>query len=188
MSADYDSVASRTSINETRADMDCETVVSSLLGSVSNGKRDRDLNVVQTLKDRQNLHKILERKAELAVRRKNWLSKDDTKLRQTWRSNIGKREIMLCSPCVPGIHRLVRVLGRCSCTLLSAPLLMRAWHSLHITIKAQTQKHTVHWTHLLRAFLYHGSGALIFVPLRNGTGSQRVTFWDGGTNGCANAT
>ena len=60
---------------------------------------------------------------------------------------------------------------------------MRAWHSLHITIKAQTQKHTVHWTHLLRAFPCHGSGALIVVLSRNGTGSQRVTFWDDGTNG-----
>ena len=37
-------------------------------GSVSKVKRDRDQNVVQTLKDRQNLHKFLERKAELPVR------------------------------------------------------------------------------------------------------------------------
>ena len=34
-------------------------------------KRDRDSNVVQTLRDRENLHKILERKFELAVRREN---------------------------------------------------------------------------------------------------------------------
>ena len=34
-------------------------------------KRDRDSNVVQTLRDIENLHKILERKAELAVRREN---------------------------------------------------------------------------------------------------------------------
>ena len=54
--ADCDYVASRTSIK------------ASLLGSVSKGKRDRDQNVVQTLRDRQNLHNILERKAELAVR------------------------------------------------------------------------------------------------------------------------
>ena len=38
--ADCDSVASRTGIKETCADMDRETVVSSLLGSVSKGKRD----------------------------------------------------------------------------------------------------------------------------------------------------
>ena len=36
--------------------------------SVSREKRHRDLNVVQTLQDRHNLHKFLERKAELAVR------------------------------------------------------------------------------------------------------------------------
>ena len=59
---------------------------------------------------------------------------------------------VLCSPCVPDIHRLVHIPGQCNCTLLSAPLLMRAWHSLHITIKAQTQKYLVHWSHLLRAF------------------------------------
>ena len=69
MSADYDSIVSRTGIKETCADMDRETVVSSLFGSVSKGKEgDRDQNVVQTLRDMQNLHKILERKAELTVR------------------------------------------------------------------------------------------------------------------------
>ena len=55
--------------------MDRETVVSSLFESVSKAKRDRDQNVVQTLKDKRNLHKILERKAELAVRGEEWLSK-----------------------------------------------------------------------------------------------------------------
>ena len=35
---------------------------------MSKEKRDRDQNVVQTLKDRQNIHKILEVKADLAVR------------------------------------------------------------------------------------------------------------------------
>ena len=69
MLADCDTVASLTSIKETCADMDRETVVSSFLGSVPKGKRDRDQNVVQTLRrDRQNFHKILKRKAELAVR------------------------------------------------------------------------------------------------------------------------
>ena len=68
MSADHDSVASRTSIKETCADTDRETVVSSLFGSVSKGKRDRDQNVVHTFRERQHLHKICERKAELAVR------------------------------------------------------------------------------------------------------------------------
>ena len=35
---------------------------------MSKGKRDQDQNDVQTLRDRQHLHKILETKAELAVR------------------------------------------------------------------------------------------------------------------------
>ena len=68
MGADGDSLPSRTSIKETCADIDRETVLSSLLGSTSKGKRDRDQNVVQAWRDRQNLHKILERNAELAVR------------------------------------------------------------------------------------------------------------------------
>ena len=66
MSADYDSVASLTGIC---ADTDRETVVSSPLGSVSKVKRDRDQNFVQTLRDRQNLLNIFERKAELAARK-----------------------------------------------------------------------------------------------------------------------
>ena len=40
--------------------MDRETVV-------SKEKRDRDQNVVQSLRDRRNLHKFLDRKAEFAV-------------------------------------------------------------------------------------------------------------------------
>ena len=64
--ADYDSVAS--SFSSTRKLVaDHETVVSVDESRLS-GKRDRDLNVVQTLKDRQNLDKFLERKAELVVR------------------------------------------------------------------------------------------------------------------------
>ena len=56
-------IALTPSIKETCADIDRETVVSSLLGSLSKAKRDRDQNVVQILRDRQSLHKILERKA-----------------------------------------------------------------------------------------------------------------------------
>ena len=67
--ADYDSVACRTGIKETCADMDRQTVVSSLFESVSKETRDRDQNVVQTSRDRQNLHQFLERKAESAVRK-----------------------------------------------------------------------------------------------------------------------
>ena len=48
---------------------------------------------MQTSRNKQILHKILERKAEnWPCEEKNWFSQDYTKLRQTWRSNIGKRE------------------------------------------------------------------------------------------------
>ena len=66
--ADYDSVDSQNSIRETGAELDRETVVSTLFRSESRGKRDRDQNVVQSFRYRENLHKILEWKAELAVR------------------------------------------------------------------------------------------------------------------------
>ena len=56
-------------------DADHETVVS-VEESVSRGERNRDLNVVQTLKDRQNLHNFLERKAELAFEEESQLRKD----------------------------------------------------------------------------------------------------------------
>ena len=66
--ADNDSVDRRYSIMETCADQDRETVVSILFRPESKAKRDRDQNVVQSLTDRENLHKILERTLELAVR------------------------------------------------------------------------------------------------------------------------
>ena len=66
--ANCDFVASRSSVKETCADMDRETGVSSLLGSASQEKRDRDQNVVQTLR--------LERNAEVAVRGENGSSKN----------------------------------------------------------------------------------------------------------------
>ena len=50
-----------------KLEADHKTVVS-VEESVSREKRHRDLNVVQTLRDRQNLHNIFERKAELAAR------------------------------------------------------------------------------------------------------------------------
>ena len=65
---DHESVDSRNGIQETGANLDRESVVSTIFSSQSEGKRDRDQNDVQSLRDRQNLHKILERKAELAVR------------------------------------------------------------------------------------------------------------------------
>ena len=73
----YDSVASRAGIKGTCADMDRESVVSSLFGSMSKEKRDRDQSVVQTLKKT-----LLNRKLKCPPEEKNWLSKDHTKLMQ----------------------------------------------------------------------------------------------------------
>ena len=67
--ADYEAVDSRHGIRETCADPDRETAVSTPFRSESKWKRDRDQNVVQSLNDRPHLHRILERRAELSVRR-----------------------------------------------------------------------------------------------------------------------
>ena len=67
MTANRDFVVGSSSNKETCADMDRETIGSSLFDSVSREQRDRDQNVVHLSRDRRNLHKILERKAEFAV-------------------------------------------------------------------------------------------------------------------------
>ena len=50
------------------SELDRESVATTLFISQSNGKRDRETNVVHSLWDRENLQKILERKVHLAVR------------------------------------------------------------------------------------------------------------------------
>ena len=61
-------VSSRPSHRETEAEFDRESVATTILSSLSRGKRDRELNFAQALRDRENLQKILERKVDLAVR------------------------------------------------------------------------------------------------------------------------
>ena len=65
--ADYESVDSRNGIRETGANPNRESVVSTLFRSESKGKRDRGQNDVHSSRDRENLHEIHERKAEMAV-------------------------------------------------------------------------------------------------------------------------
>ena len=48
--------------------MDRESVAATPESSQSKGQRDRDQNVVQTLRDRENLQTFLERKVDSAVR------------------------------------------------------------------------------------------------------------------------
>ena len=90
-----DSLPSRISIKETCADIDRETVVSSLLGSMSRGSE----IVIKTLCKHRETGKIstksLKGKLNWPREERNWPSKDYTKLRQTWRSSIGRREILI---------------------------------------------------------------------------------------------
>ena len=62
-------MSSRPSHRETEAEFDRESVATTILSSLSRGKRDRELNFAQALRNRENLQKILERKVDLAVRR-----------------------------------------------------------------------------------------------------------------------
>ena len=95
MGADSDSLPGRTSIKETCADIDRETVVSSLFGSMS---RRREI-VIKTLCKHRETGKIstkpLNGRLNWSREEKNWLSKDFSKLRQTWRSSTGRREIQI---------------------------------------------------------------------------------------------
>ena len=63
-----DHVSSRPGLQENGTISDRESVATTIFSSQSKGKRDRDTNVVHSLKDRDNLHKILERKVDSAVR------------------------------------------------------------------------------------------------------------------------
>ena len=60
-------VSSRSSHQENEVELDQESVATTLFSSQSKGKRDRELNLVHALRDRDNLQKILERKVDLAI-------------------------------------------------------------------------------------------------------------------------
>ena len=61
-------VSGRSGLQETGAVSDREFVATTIFSSQSKGNRDRDTNVVLSLKDEENLQNILERKVDLAVR------------------------------------------------------------------------------------------------------------------------
>ena len=60
-------MSNRSSHRETEAELDRESVATTLFSSQSRGKRDRELNFGHALRDRDNLHKILERKDDSAI-------------------------------------------------------------------------------------------------------------------------
>ena len=64
-------VSGRTGLQETGAELDRESVAATIFSSQSKVKRDRELNLVHALRDRDNLQKILERKVDLAIQGEN---------------------------------------------------------------------------------------------------------------------
>ena len=60
-------VSSRSSHRETEAELDWESVATTLVCSQSKGKRDRELKFVRALRDRDNLQKILDGKVDLGI-------------------------------------------------------------------------------------------------------------------------
>ena len=60
-------MSGRPSHQETEVELDRESVATALFSSRSRGRRDRELNLVHALRDRENLQKILERKVDSAV-------------------------------------------------------------------------------------------------------------------------
>ena len=60
----------------------------SVKGTLSQGKRDRDLESVRSMSERQILHVYLERKAEMAVRGESQLRDDYLRLNE----NLGTKK------------------------------------------------------------------------------------------------
>ena len=69
-------MSSRLSHRETEAEFDRESVATTPFSSQSRRKRDRELNFVHALRDRDYLAKTLERKVDLAIQGVKWLSKN----------------------------------------------------------------------------------------------------------------
>ena len=70
------------------------------LGSVSTtdeplmtGQRDRGESVGQSMRDRENLHKILERKAESSIQGENEVQKNYQRLKLMWKLEGGSKEV-----------------------------------------------------------------------------------------------
>ena len=96
---DHESVDSRNGIQENVSNLDRESVVSTIFRSQSNEKRDRDQNVVHSLREREReREKIstisLNGKFTRPSEEREWLSKNCVKLRQKLRREIVRREIL----------------------------------------------------------------------------------------------
>ena len=91
---DCESADSRNGMQEPGANLDRESVVSTLVSSQSKGKRDRDKNVVHSLRDNKSPQNPWTESWLGRPRRENGLSRNCMKLKQKLRRGIGKREIL----------------------------------------------------------------------------------------------
>ena len=57
------------------------------------GKRDRGESIGQSMRDRENLHKILERKAESSIQGENEAQKNYQRLKLMWKLEGGSKEV-----------------------------------------------------------------------------------------------
>ena len=57
------------------------------------GKRDRGESIGQSMRDRENLHKILERKAESSIHGENEAQKNYQRLKLMWKLQGGSKEV-----------------------------------------------------------------------------------------------
>ena len=66
--------------------------------SLMTGKRDRGESIGQSMRDRENLHKILERKAESSIQGENAAQKNYQRLKLMWKLQGGSKEVqkLLC--------------------------------------------------------------------------------------------
>ena len=57
------------------------------------GKRDRGESIGQSMRDRENLHKILEREAESSIQGENEAQKNYQRLKLMWKLERGTKEV-----------------------------------------------------------------------------------------------
>ena len=88
-------VSSRSSHQETEADLDRESVATTIIISESRGKRDRELNFVHAWIDRDDLQKIFERELTRPFRERKRLNKNCIMLKWRLTRRIGRSEIWI---------------------------------------------------------------------------------------------
>ena len=67
--------------------------VSTIDEPLKTGKRDRGESIGQSMRDRENLHKILERKAESSIQGENEAQENYQRLKLMWKLEGGSKEV-----------------------------------------------------------------------------------------------